>query len=619
MLEATSLIPLAVFPIAESVPEEWKPTLTVLVIVWAFFSFITERLPVDLTALTIVVLLILLGLVDEAEGISGFSNTATITVMAMFILSAGIARTGALQVVMDILLRLGGTRVSQQIFALGLIVGPISAFINNSAVVPTFLPIVESWAEKINVSVSRLLIPLSYLSIIGGTVTVIGTSTNVLASGIAEGMGYEPFPLFLFTGVGLFSFSAGLLYLAYVAPYLLPDRQPLETDGSFQQRYGLKEYVSEVVISPESSLVGQTLRLSQLQRQFDVDVLEIIRNKIHFPQPLADKVLQVGDILLIRGARKELFKVKQEKGIYIVPEQKFSKEEVTQELVAEEDRVGEVLIMANSRLVGSTLKDIRFRQRYNATVLAIRRGQELVRQRLGTVRLKFGDILLIQGPRQSFLGLQTNRDMLLIEQRDVENLRTEKAAIAVLIGIAVVLMAALNWLPILVSALIGSVLMVVTGCLKPGELYAAIRWDIIFLLAGLIPLGIAMEKSNVTQFLADRFVAIGGNLSGYWLLVFFYLATTLLTELLSNNASVILMLPIAIKSAESLSLNPVAFMLAVTFAASSSFMTPIGYQTNTMVYTAGGYKFLDFTRVGAPLSLILTFLIPLVIVKLHGF
>ena len=612
-------MPLAVFPIAESIPEEWKPALTILVIVWAFYSFISERLPVDMTALSIMVLLILLGLVDEAEGISGFSNPATITVMAMFVLSAGIARTGALQVVMDILLRLGGRRVSQQILALGVIVGPISAFINNSAVVPTFLPIVESWAGKIGVSVSRLLIPLSYLSIIGGTVTVIGTSTNVLASGIAVQLGYKPFPLFLFTGVGLVAFGVGLLYLAFIAPYLLPDRQTLQTDGSFEQRYGLREYVSEVVISPESSLVGQTLRLSKLQRQFDVDVLEIIRNNIHFPQPLADKVLQVGDILLIRGAREELFQIKQEKGIYILPEQKFSRSELTQELVAEEDGVGEVLIMADSPLVGSTLKDIRFRQRYNATVLAIRRGEELVRQRLGTVRLKFGDILLLQGPRQSFLGLQTGRDLLLIEQRDVETLRTEKAAVAVLIGMGVVLMAALNWLPILVSALIGSILMVITGCLKPGELYSAIRWDIIFLLAGLIPLGIAMEKSNVTQWLADRFVMIGGNLSGYWLLVFFYLATMLLTELLSNNASVILMMPIAVKSAESLTLNPLSFMLAVTFAASCSFMTPIGYQTNTMVYTAGGYKFLDFTRVGAPLSALLAFLLPFVIVKLFEF
>ncbi|MEL7477151.1 MAG: SLC13 family permease, partial [Cyanobacteria bacterium J06555_12] len=361
--------------------DEWKPLLTILVIGWAFFSFITEQLPVDMTALTIMVLLIVLGLVDESEGISGFSNPATITVMAMFVLSAGIARTGALRVVMDLLLKLGGKRVSQQILALGIIVGPISAFINNSAVVPTFLPIVESWADKIGVSVSRLLIPLSYLSIIGGTVTVIGTSTNVLASGISVQLGYPPFPLFLFTGVGLVAFGAGLLYLAFIAPYLLPDRQPLQTDGSFEQRYGLREYVSEVVISPESSLVGQTLRLSLLQRQFDVDVLEIIRDNTHFPQPLADKVLQVGDILLIRGARDELFKISREKGIYILPEQKFSREDLTQELEADEYGVGEVLIMANSRLVGSTLKDIRFRQRYNATVLAIRRGQELVRQR----------------------------------------------------------------------------------------------------------------------------------------------------------------------------------------------------------------------------------------------
>ncbi len=591
--------------------------LTLMVLALAFVSFIAEWLPVDITAISTMVLLMVLGLVDPTEGISGFSNPATITVMAMFVLSAGIARTGALQAVTSILLQWGGRSPARQIVTLGVLVGPISAFINNTAVVPTFLPLIETWAEKLGISASRLLIPLSYLSIMGGTITVIGTSTNVLASGLSQRLGYGEFPLFLFTGVGLSAFCAGLLYLAIVAPRLLPDRQPVNS-ASIAQRYQLRDYVSEIAIAPDSSLVGQTLRTSSLQRQFDVDVLEIIRNDAHFPQPLADKLLQVGDILLVRCDREELLKIKQEKGIYILPERKFNSQSPSPELVTEEDGIAEVLILGNARVVGSTLKELRFRQRYNVTVLAIRRGQELVRERLGKVPLRFGDILLVQGPKQSFLGLQTSRDLLVINERDLETLRTDKAGVAVAIGVGAVLLAAFELLPILVSALLGAVLMVLTGCLKPGELYAAIRWDIIFLLAGLIPLGIAMDNSGATQWLADLFVGASGELTGYWILVFFYLATSLLTEILSNNASVVLMLPIAAKAAESLGLNPLSFMLAVTFAASCSFMTPIGYQTNTMIYTAGGYKFLDFTRVGAPLSLMLTFLTPFLIVRIYG-
>ena len=593
--------------------------LTLATVGLAFVSFIAEWLPVDMTALAIMVVLMLLKLVTPQEGISGFSSPATITVMAMFVLSAGIARTGALQAVMNILLRWGGKRPSRQVLTLGLLVGPISAFINNTAVVSTFLPLVETWASKLGISASKLLIPMSYLSILGGTVTVVGTSTNVLASDLSEQLGYGTFPLFLFAPVAGLAFLMGLLYMAIVAPRLLPDRRPDAVD-SLAQRYQLRTYVSEIAIAPNSSLVGQTLRSSSLQRQFDIDVLEIIRNDIHFPQPFADKPLQVGDILLVRGNREELLNIKREKGIYILPEKKFSREGngSEAELLSSEEGIAEVLVAVSSRVVGSTLKELRFRQRYNLTVLAIRRGQELVRERLGKVPLRFGDILLVQGPKQSVLGLQTSRDLLAIEQWDVETLRSDKAGVAVAIGVGVVAIAALNLLPILVSALLGAVLMVVTGCLKPGELYAAIRWDIIFLLAGLIPLGIAMEKSGTTRWLADLLVGVGGHLSGYWILVFFYLAASLLTEVLSNNAAVVLMLPIAVRAAETLQLNPLAFAIAVTLASSNSFMTPIGYQTNTMIYTTGGYKFLDFTRVGAPLSFMLTFLTPLLLIEIYG-
>ena len=591
--------------------------LTLIIVLLTLISFIGEWFPVDITAIAVMVLLMALGLVTPEEGISGFSNSATITVMAMFILSAGIARTGAIGAVNDLLFRWGGKRSTLQILAIGIIAGPISALINNTAVVAVFLPVVEDWCQKQGISPSKLLMPLSFVTILGGMLSTIGTSTNVLASGLSEKLGYGAFSLFQFTELGLIIFTVGLAYLTLIAPRLLPNRK-IRSSNKVTQDYDLKDYVSEIVVARSSNLVGQTLRQSKLQRKFDLDVLEIIRNDNHFPQPLADKLLQVGDILMVRGGKECLLKVKDEKGIEFLPDIQFYNKSWEKNLNSGEESIAEVLILSNSNLIGSTLKDIRFRQRYNATVLAIRRGDELVRERLGKVKLRFGDVLLLQGPNQSFLGLQTSRDLLFIGDRDLETLRRDKAGIAVCIGLGVVLATAFGIMPIVVSALLGVVLMVLTGCLKSGEVYQAVRWDIIFLLAGLIPLGIAMDKSGTTVWLAQNLVAIGGNLSGYWLLTLFYIVTILITEVLSNNASVLLLLPVAVEVAKSLDFNPMAFILVVTFAASSSFMTPIGYQTNTMIYSPGGYKFLDFARVGAPLSLIMAIIVPPLIIILYG-
>ena len=591
--------------------------LTLNIVLLTLISFVGEWFPVDITAIAVMVLLMALGLVTPEEGISGFGNSATVTVMAMFILSAGISRTGAIAVVNDLLLRWGGKHSRKQIFAIGIIAGPISALINNTAVVAVFLPVVEDWCQKQEISPSKLLMPLSFVTILGGMLTTIGTSTNVLASGLSEKLGYGAFSLFQFTQLGLIVFTIGLGYLTLVAPRLLPNRK-IRSSKRVTQDYDLKDYVSEIVVAPSSNLVGQTLRQSKLQRKFDLDVLEIIRNDNHFPQPLADKSLQGGDILMVRGGKECLLKVKDERGIEFLPDIQFGDKSWEKNLSSGEESIAEVLILSNSNLIGSTLKDSRFRQRYNTTVLAIRRGEELVRERLGKVKLRFGDVLLLQGPNESFLGLQTSRDLLFIGERDIETLRRDKAGIAVGIGLGVVLATAFGIMPILVSALLGVVLMVLTGCLKPGEVYQAIRWDIIFLLAGLIPLGIAMDKSGTTQWLAQNLVAIGGNFSGYWLLTFFYIVTVLITEILSNNASVVLLLPVAVEVAKSLNFNPMAFILVVTFAASSSFITPIGYQTNTMVYSSGGYRFLDFARVGAPLSLMMTLIVPPLIILLYG-
>ncbi|TRU69963.1 MAG: SLC13 family permease [Microcystis viridis Mv_BB_P_19951000_S69] len=590
-------------------------TLTVLVV--ALVAFVAEWLPVDLTALCVAIVLILLGLVTPEEGIAGFSNSATVTVMAMFVLSAGITRTGVIQVIRDRLLVWGGKNTHQQVFVLGALVGPISAFINNTAVVAIFLPIVEDWCKKQKISPSKLLIPLSYATVLAGMITVVGTSTNILASGISAKLGYGEFSLFQFTALGVVTFLAGLIYLTIFAPKLLPDRK--SSTGEFlDDDYGSKVYLSEVIISPRSNLIGQTLSESGLQRKFDFDVLELIRNKVHLSQPLADKVLNAGDILIVHSSREELLKIKDERGLEIFADVKFHKGDVESVITTGEEKLAEVLILSNSRLIGTTLKDLKFRQRYNATVLAIRRGSELLQGRLGKIPLKFGDLLLVQGPKQSFVGLQTTRELLVLEEKEIESLRQDKGMIALIITLSVIIIAAFDIQPILVTSLVGVVLMVITGCLKPGEVYGSIRWDIIFLLAGLIPLGTAMDNSGTTKWLADNLVAIGGHLSGFWILVFFYLITSVLTEILSNNAAVVLMIPVAVEVAKTLDLNPLAFMYAVTFAASNSYLTPIGYQTNTMVYAPGGYKFLDFTRLGAPLNLILTILTPVLIVVFYG-
>ncbi|PHV63844.1 SLC13 family permease [Cyanobacterium aponinum] len=590
-------------------------TLTVLIV--ALIAFIAEWLPVDLTSLSITVVLMILGLVSPNEGISGFGNSATITVMAMFILSAGITKTGILNIIRDWLIQWGGKNPTQQIFTLGMIVGPISAFINNTAVVAIFLPIVEQWSKQAKVSISKLLIPMSFLTILGGLITLLGTSTNILASGIAVQLGYPEFGIFQFTKLGLPVFFIGLIYLSIASPKLLPARKPPGGE-SLAEDYELKEYVSEMIIPPKSSLIGQTLRSSEIQRKFDLDVLEIIRNDTHFPPPLADKVLAVGDILLVRGSRSNLLNIKDERGVEILADFKFNSQELEEQNNSQEEKIAEVLILSNSRLIGSSLKDLRFRQRYNATVLAVRRGQELIRERFGKIPLKFGDLLLIQAPKDSFIGLQTTRELLVLEEKNREGLRQNKAGIALAIILTVIFTSAFNFVPILVSSLAGVLIMVITGCLKPGEVYGSVRWDIIFLLAGLIPLGIAMDNSGTNQWLADNLLKVAGNLSGYWILVLFYFATSMLTEVLSNNAAVVLMIPIAVKVAENIGLEPLSFMYAVTFAASNSYLAPIGYQTNTMVYAPGGYKFLDYTRVGLPLTLTLTFTVPLLIVKIYG-
>jgi len=552
-----------------------------------------------------------LGLRPE-EVIIGFSNPATITVLAMFILSGAIQRTGMVNWLARRVARgrwAQGGELKQLLLVMGL-AGPTSAVLNNTAIVAILIPFVVTLAQQQRRAPSKLLIPLSYTSQLGGVLTLIGTSANILASALLAQEGYRPFGLFEFSKIGLLVFVTGALYLLLVGRHLLPER-PAAADVT--EKYQLKDYLTEVVVLETSPLVGKTLAESGLSRRFDIHVLEILRDGQRLSYPLADKRLQPGDVLFIRANREQLLKIKDEEGLALAPEVRHGQPEPE----GEELGLLEVVIAPNSELIGGTLESTNFRNRYNCTVIAIRKHGAVIRERLGKVRLDVGDTLLLQGERSALERIKREPGFIVTEEVQLEAFRTEKIPVALAILAGVVLLAALG-VPILVTAVVGCVLMVLTGCLTVTELHESIRWDVIFLLAGVIPLGLALERTGGAQLVASWAAQLAQDAPPIVALFLFYIATMVLTELISNNAAVVVMVPVGVAAAEALGIDPRAVVLAILFAASTSFSTPVGYQTNTLVYGPGGYKFTDFLRVGGPLNALLALLTPLYIAWLWG-
>jgi di/tricarboxylate transporter len=587
--------------------------LVFAILIAALIAFALDLFPIDFIAFGIMAVILvlhpILGLSPE-DAISGFSNPATITVLAMFILSGGIYRTGAINLLARRMIRLARGGELRQLLVVMLLVGPISAFINNTAAVAILIPLVITLAREHRLPPSKLLIPLSYTSQLGGVVTLIGTSTNILASALIAREGFRPFGMFEFSALGLLIFATGALYLTLIGRRLLPARR---TEPEITESYKVKEYLTEVIVTEDSPLVGKTLIESRLSEQFDINVLGIIRDGERLSHPLATKALQAGDILFIRANTEQLLKIKDAEGLEIEPEVRLG----DQDLKSEEIGLLEVVIGPNSDLIGGTLELTNFRNRYNCTVIAMQKHGELIRERLGAVRLDFGDTLLLQGERSALEQIKREPGFIVTEEVEQEVFRSEKIPQALAIVAGVVLFATLG-VPILITAIVGCVLMVLSGCLKVNELHESIRWDVIFLLAGVIPLGLAMEKTGAAQLLADLAVGSSEFLPPLMVLAIFYVMTMILTELISNNAAVVVMVPVGVATAQALGLDPRAFVLAIMFAASTSFSTPVGYQTNTMVYGPGGYKFLDFTRIGGPLNILLAIVTPIYIYLLWG-
>jgi len=578
------------------------------IVVVATVLLAMEKWRADVVALLVLASLILLRVLEPGEAWAGFASPATITVASMFILSAGLQASGVVQVLADRFIRHGPRSNGAMLGVTAMIVAPISAFINNTAAVSVFLPIMLRACHERRTSPSRFMLALSFLAMLGGTCTLIGTSTNLIVSSIAEQHGQTPFAMFEFSKLGLVLLLVGVVYLVTIGQRLTPER--VQAD-SLTQGFQLNLYLSEVIVLAGSPLVGKTLHEASIGERFDLEVLGQVRDKKLFSISAGIGALREDDILLVKASANALVKLRDTAGLAV----RQGRRPGEADLRSGDSALIEVVVTPNSELEGRSLKSINFRNRYGATTLAIRRHGEEIREKIGHVRLRIGDELLVVAQSRNLERLRAEPSFVVLEELDVSIVKPVAAWTATLIVVAVVGVAAFGLYPIADVAVVGAVAMVLLGCLPVAKIYSVVDWRIVFLLAGLLPLGMALEHTGVAATAAQWIVTVTGQWGPQAALGAFALMAMLLTGVMSNVATAALLAPLAIACADGLEVDPRPFLVALTFAASAAFYTPIGYQTNLLVYGPGGYRFRDFVRVGGPLAalhLILTVaLVPL--------
>lgn len=586
--------------------------ITLLTLAGSVVFFIGGWLAPEVTGLLAMALLIVGGVLKPGEAVAGFGSPALITLMGLFALSAGLFRSGGLDRLRE-LIGSDAIRSPKRMIALMVgAVGPVSAFVPNTPIVASLLPVVESWCQRRRISPSKVLLPLSFATVLGGTLTLLGSSVNLLASEVSDKLGYGAFGLFSFTPIGIGVWLVGGVVMVLLADRFLPDRG--SDDDDLIANLSSSGYLTEVKIPQGSQLIGQSLHSCRLQRRFDVDVLELHRDSERFLPPLADRTLALGDRLLLRCSREDLLRLQQDHTVVLAP----TPEEPGMPDQQNKQRMVEVLLPSGSALAGDCLRDLRFRQRYNATVLALRRGNDVVRESLGRAQLREGDVLLLQGPKDAIRGLQDNNDLVVLEQLEKDLPTVSRKGLALLIAALVILLPSFEIIPLVASVLLGTVAMVASGCLRPGELQRAIRLDVILLLGSLASFSVALEKTGLAAAFAKALLLGLDNWPVYGALLVVFLFTTLLTEVMSNAATVAMLIPIAGQLALGLQQPPMAFIYAVLFGASQSFLSPVGYQTNLMVFGPGRYKFLDIARYGFPLTIAMTLVVPFLICRWFG-
>ena len=597
-------------------------TLAVLLI--AVVLFISGAMAPELVGLLSVSLLMIGGVLTPLQALSGFGSPALITLMGLFAVSAALFRSGALDRLRELIASERIRTPRRMVGLLTLVVAPISGVVPNTPIVASLLPVLESWCQKRGIAPSRVLLPLSFATLLGGTLTLLGSSVNLLASDVSQQLGYGSLDLFSFSAIGVPVWLAGASYMLLAPRALLPDRNV--PDDQLSTNQSLTGYFTEVTIPGSSSLVGQTLRHSRLQRRFDVDVLELQRGGERILPPLADRCIEAEDRLLLRVTRADLLRLQQDHTIQLASANRppadhldvVNAEPALSSEGADGQKTVEVLLPAGSTLAGASLRELRFRQRHNATVLALRRGQQTVQERLGQAVLREGDVLLLQAPLDAIRGLQASNDLLVLDQLENDLPTIRRKPQAVTITALMLLVPTVTDVPLVAAVLMAVVLLVLMGCLRTGEVQRSIRLDVILLLGSLSSFSVALQTSGLANAMASDMERLLLNWPAYWALLVIFLATNLITSVMSNAASVALLVPVATQLAPSLSLTPQALLLTVLFGASQSFLTPMGYQTNLMVFGPGRYRFFDVARYGAGLTLLMTFLVPGLILAQAG-
>ena len=577
--------------------------IVLFIILLAFVLFVSETLPIDVVAITVLSMLLITGQLTPAEGISGFSNPAVITIAILFVLSHALQKTGVLEYLVIKINQLVSRSLVIGLAVYLVSIALASALVNNTAIVAIFMPVTIRMAEKYHISPSKVLMPLSYAAILGGTLTLIGTSTNLLVNSIFVKSGpYTPLGMFEFSRYGIFLLVVGLTYVVLIAYRILPSRT---VTSSLTKSYHMGGYLTELKIGDDSPLLGGTTLDRQISQNYDVTILGIQRNKKLLSTNLRETPLEKGDILLVRGSVENFFRMKEVEQVYMLTDEKLNQEELTKE----ENLLVECLLTNQSELVGQSLKEANFRRRFGSFVLAIRREGDILRKKIAHVILRSFDTLLVYGSREKIREMRDSGGFIVLTEleRSLRKHRFWWLSIIVIIG--AVLLAALSLVPILKGVIIGLAILLVARVITPLEAYNAINWQIIVLIGCLIPLGIAIQSSGTAIMIGNTMVNLLQFVPEYqqaiFLLAMIYLVAMILTEVSSNAATAIIMTPIALAASAKLGLDPRPFIFAICFAASASFITPIGYQTNLMVYGPGGYKFSDYIRVGLPLSITL--------------
>jgi len=579
----------------------WDIAIAFLLLVGVLLCFVWERFPPDITALGLLVVLIATGLLTTKEALSVFANPAPLTVGAMFVLSAALVKCGAVDRLSALVERSARWPYALVILALFILVAAISAFINNTPVVVVFLPVVLKLARTMQLSPSKLLIPLSFAAVFGGTCTLVGTSTNLVVNGIITSRGLPGFSMFELGWLGLPAALIGAVYLALLGNRLLPVRQMLTSILSEEER---REYITEAFVQPDSPVIGKTLAEAGLTRQRGIRVLEIVRDGVALYLAPAEVRLKAGDRIIMACRMTGIVHTRRTAGVDLVAELNLGLEQIA----AHEGSLVEAVVTPHSELVGHSIREMNFRQRYRMVVLAVHRQGRNVQEKLEDLTIVGGDVLLLMGTDQALDAAANSSDFMFFDRARVPA-KPQLGKIALVVGViaAVVTTAALELVPIEIGALAGCIIVCVTGCLKTNDAYASIEWNILFLIYGMLAMGLAMEQTGAAAWLAGNAVDgvrhfVPEAHKGIVMLAAIYLITTFLTEILSNNAVAALMAPIALGVAGELGMSAMPFIVAVAFAASASFATPIGYQTNTYVYGVGGYRFSDFVRIGVPLN-----------------